>query len=108
MMPDNHGKAAPQVQCGICSRLKDEEYAFQKYGAEEYNTYLPAVAGDLKVVRDFHPLASRKLQIRQCPGCCTYYLYRSDYEYVVNGTEDEEFLTRLTEEQAADYLNRSA
>ena len=32
--------------------------------------------------------------------------YVSAIEYLVNGSEDEEYLTRLTEEQAADYLNR--
>jgi hypothetical protein len=30
----------------------------------------------------------------------------SDHEYLINGSEDEEFLTRLNEEQAAEYLNR--
>jgi hypothetical protein len=36
--------------------------------------------------------------------CGTYYLYRSDYEYLVNGSEDEEILTRLSPDQAAPYL----
>ena len=40
--------------------------------------------------------------------CGTYYLYRTDYEYLVNGSEDEEYLTRLTEEQAAGYLTTGA
>ncbi|MEW6364510.1 MAG: hypothetical protein AB1714_07710 [Acidobacteriota bacterium] len=93
--------------CTACSSLRDKEYAFQKYGAEEDNTYLPAAAGDLKVVRDFRPYDSRKLQLRQCSQCGTYYLYRTDYEYLVNGSEDEEFLTRLTQEQAAEYLSQT-
>jgi len=94
-------------QCGICSSLADQEYAFQKYGAEEYDTHLPAAAHALKVVRDYHPNDSRKLQIRQCPGCGTYYLYRTDYEYLVNGSEDEEFLTRLTEGQAMEEMRKA-
>jgi hypothetical protein len=85
-----------------------EEYASQKYGWEENDTHLPAVAGRLTVVRDFRPYDSRALQLRQCPECGTYYLYRTDYEYLVNGSEDEEFLTRLTQEQAAEYLDQPA
>lgn len=89
--------------CEICSQLAGEEYAFQKYGSEN-NTYLPAVSGRLILVKDFDPYSSRKKQLWQCPLCRTYYFYRTDYEYLVNGSEDEEFLTRLSPEQAAPYL----
>ncbi len=82
--------------CELCSGLSDEEHAYQKYGWEENNTYLPGAASQLKVVRDLRPSDSRKLQLQQCPKCGTYYLYRTDYEYLVNGSEDEEHLTRLT------------
>jgi hypothetical protein len=95
---------APRARCATCSGLRDEEYAYQKYGWEEQNSYLPAAAGCLQLVRDLRPDGSRKLQLQQCPACGTYYLYRTDYEYLVNGSEDEEFLTRLTPEQAAEYL----
>jgi hypothetical protein len=88
--------------------LSAEERAYQKYGWEENNTYLPKAASQLRLVRDFEPYHSRKLQLQQCPECANYYLYRTDYEYLVNGTEDEEYLTRLTEEEAADYLQRPA
>lgn len=99
---------APHEVCALCARLRDQEYAFQKYGREEDNTYLPAAANSLIVVLDMQPYGSRKLQLQQCPGCGTYYLYRTDYEYLVNGSEDEEFLTRLTSEQAAEHLGRPA
>jgi hypothetical protein len=98
------GKNDLHKQCDICSSLADQEYAFQKYGAEQYDTHLPEAANALKVVRDFKPHDSRKLQIWQCPGCGTCYLYRTDYEYLVNGSEDEEFLTRLTEAQAREEM----
>lgn len=94
----------PTIQCEICSGLADQEYAFQKYGWEEGDTSLPAVVGHLVMVRDLKPYSSRKLQLLQCPMCGTYYLYRTDYEYLVNGSEDEQFLTRLTGEQAKEYL----
>jgi hypothetical protein len=107
-MPHSPKTDAPHQQCKTCSSLRDEEHAFQKYGWEENDTYLPAAAGHLSVVRDFRPYGSRKLQLQQCPECATYYLYATDYEYLVNGSEDEEKLTRLTEEQAAEYLGRPA
>lgn len=97
---------ASDKPCEVCSNLADREYAFQKYGAEENNTYLPAAADLLKIVKDFAPYDSRKLQLRQCGECGRYYLYRSDYEYLVNGTEDEEFLTRLSADEAAEHLAR--
>jgi len=105
-MADTMDDITPRKNCSICSALKDEEYAYQKFGAEENNTSLPAAAGSLVVIRDFRPFGSRKLQLWQCPRCGTSYLYRSDYEYLVNGSEDEEFLTRLTQEQAEEYLKQ--
>jgi len=89
--------------CSICAALKDEESAYQKYGWEENNTHLPAQAAMLLLIRDFRPESSRKRQLKQCPHCGTYYLYQTDYEYLVNGSEDEEHLVRLTQEQAEQY-----
>jgi hypothetical protein len=107
-MTDPSPNDAPHLACQICSQLADEEWASQKYGWEEGNTYLPATVHRLQVVRDFKPYSSRMLQLQQCPQCATYYLYRTDYEFLVNGSEDEEYLTRLTEEAAASYLTRPA
>ena len=59
-------------------------------------------------MKDFKPYDSRALQLKQCPECGTYYLYRTDYEYLVNGSEDEEVLTRLKPEEATEYLARPA
>jgi hypothetical protein len=107
-MPRNSNIDAPHTHCSICSQLADYESADQKYGHEEGNTYLPAAANSLTVVRDFKPYSNRKLQLQRCPQCETYYLYRTDYEFLVNGSEDEEELTRLTDEEAAEYLERPA
>ncbi len=104
-MPHNAANDARLKQCRICSNLADQEYAAQKWGREEDNTYLPAAANQLIMVRDFRPYGSRKLRLQQCPECGGYYLYRTDYEYLVNGSEDEETLTRLTQEQAVEYLS---
>jgi hypothetical protein len=102
-MPPDPERTARHIHC---SGLSDNEIANQKYGWEEDNTYLPEAASRLKVIRDFRPNDSRKLQLRQCPECGTFYLYRTDYEFLVNGSEDEETLIRLSQAQAAEYLNR--
>jgi len=45
--------------------------------------------------------------LKQCAACGTYYLYETDYEYLVNGSEDEEVLTRLKEEEARELLREA-
>ena len=91
-------------KCGICSQLADQEYATQKFGWEENDTHLPAASGELEIVKDLKPDSSRSLVLQRCPECGTYYLYRSDYEYLANGSEDEQELTRLSEDEARGYL----
>ena len=105
-MPPTLENEKPHSACAICSELSEQEHAYQKYGWEQDDTYLPAAASKLEVARDFRPNDSRKLQLKRCPECGTYYLYQTDYEYLVNGSEDEEVLTRLSEEQAAEYRNK--
>jgi hypothetical protein len=99
---------APHIHCRICSQLGDSEYGFQKNGWPDNDSHLPGAAYSLNVVRDFKPYSDRKLQLRQCPDCQTYYLYTTDYEFLAGGSEDEQFLTRLTAAQAAEYLQRPA
>jgi hypothetical protein len=92
--------------CSICSRLADQEWASQKYDWEENDTRLPAAAGELKMVRDLKPDSERSLQLWQCLLCNTYYRYESDYEYLANGSEDRQSLTRLKAEEAKQYLDQ--
>jgi len=94
------------TQCSICSQLAVHESAFQKGGREDEATYLPPASKKLQLVRDFAPGSSCASQLLQCPECKTYYLYTSDYEFLVNGTEDSDLLTRLTKTKAEEYLNR--
>ena len=106
-MPDLESDVAYK-HCNTCSTLDNQEYAFQKNGWEQNNTYLPEAAGRLIDVKDLKPgNTDRALVLRQCPDCKTYYLYRTDYEFLVGGTEDEQFLTRLTLEEAAKYLEQA-
>lgn len=104
-MSTHDGRSGSRNNCRVCSKLSDKEYARQKYGWEENNTYLPDAASQLKEIKDFLPYGSRKSILKQCQECGTYYLYETDYEYLVNGTEDEEFLTRLSDEEAKKYLD---
>ena len=90
--------------CEICAQLADREFACQKFGWEEHDTRLPEVAGRLVMVKDFKPGSERMKQVWQCPLCGGYYLYETDYEYLVNGTEDEQTLTRLSAEEAVQVL----
>jgi len=98
------GMRPSSAACGICSQIKDFEVAMQKYGWPENDTSLPAAAASLVQIRQLVPFDSRTLDLWRCPQCGAYYLYKTDYEYLVNGTEDEQSLTRLTPEQAAFYL----
>ena len=98
-------EAQQKEPCPICASLLDQEHAFQKFGAAEHDTHLPAAADQLQLIQDYKPGSNRKRQLRQCPQCGTHFLYTTDYEYLVNGSEDEEFLTRLTPQQALECLN---
>ncbi|GAB4533592.1 MAG: hypothetical protein Fur0018_23030 [Anaerolineales bacterium] len=105
-MPRKSDGDAPYTRCSLCSQLADQEYALQKGGYEDEAAYLPAASNNLELVKDFKPGSSRALQLKRCRQCGTYYLYTSDYEFLVNGTEDEDFLKRLTDDEAAEYLER--
>ena len=103
-MTSKRDETAFYTECSICSQLADVETASQKYGWEENDTFLPFAATKLTVVKDLKPYSSRQLQLQQCPECGTFYLYRTDYEYLVNGSEDEQDLRRLSAHEAAEYL----
>lgn len=103
-MSSHHMEKPTKETCAICSQLKDKEYAFQKYGSNYPDTYLPVATNELVIRVDKKPNSDRKLQLRQCPLCGTYYLYSTDYEYFAGGSEDEQVLERLSDEEAAKYL----
>lgn len=78
----------------------------QKYGWPDDDTSLPDAAGKLETIRDLAPGGSRSKLLKRCPQCGTCYLYQTDYEFLAGGSEDEQFLTRLTPEQANERLER--
>jgi len=92
------------ASCFICRDLKDYNYGFQKHGREHEDTFLPDACGKLVGVKDLHPGRPRNPSIVQCPECETYYHYKVTYEFLATGSEDEQILTRLSDEEAAKYL----
>jgi hypothetical protein len=97
-------KIRMKKDCPICTKLPAYCYAMQKHGREEQDTFLPAEAGKLKRIKDTEPGKTRSPELDQCPHCGTYYLYEIEYEYLATGSEDEQKLTRLSDEEAAKYL----
>src|SRR4051812_46490384 len=105
-MTEDSALAGQDQPCQICSQLDDYESGFQKYGFDEQNYYIPAAAERLEVARDFKPpYSSRLRQLKRCPECGRYYLYTTDYTFLM-GSEDEQTLERLSAEEAAGYLNQ--
>lgn len=86
--------------CEICTQLTDEERGYQKFGWPENDVDLPEAVGRLEVVRELAEGGTRERTLLRCPLCGTRYLYTTDYEYLVNGTEDEQTLRRLTDAEA--------
>jgi hypothetical protein len=103
MMAEQPEANAPHHSCSICSQLKDREYGLQTHGREEEDTFLPEVGEKLKRVRDLKPENCRYMYLARCPECGTHYLFKSDYEYLATGSEEEQILQRLTEADAARY-----
>jgi len=91
------------TNCSLCGSLADREESFSKAGQDTGNTSLPPAARDLILVQDRTGVSSRAKQLKKCPQCDTHYWYWTDYEFLVGGTEDEEFLIRLRPEQIGDY-----
>jgi hypothetical protein len=85
--------------------LKDYEYAIQ-VGGRSQDTFLPGASDKLKIARMLTPRISPWITIKQCLECATCYSFRTTYKYLVYGSEDEQFPTRLTEEEALEYLTQ--
>lgn len=94
--------------CVICSQLRDFERGLQVFGREEQDTFLPEIAARLKKVKEVKPGGLRYTNLVQCPQCGAYYLFKSDYEYLACGSEDEQTLQRLSDDEAAAYEKAEA
>lgn len=94
--------------CLVCGALRSVETSFSKYGAPEQARPLPAAASRLIIVPSLAAEYSEKSQIRRCPSCSALFAYSQSYEYHVNGSEDEEILTRLSAADTSSWLRREA
>jgi hypothetical protein len=97
----------PHENCDLCGALADREEAFHIAGRDTGNFSLPPAARALLLVQDQTGVSSRAKQLKKCPRCETYYWFWTDYEFLVGGTEDEQFLIRLRPDQVNDYLKPS-
>jgi hypothetical protein len=84
------------------------ETSFYKYAAPEYDRPLPPAAARLAVLYNLDCTDPDNHHVRCCPQCGALYRYDFSYEYHVNGSEDEERLSRLSTAQAADYCRAQA
>jgi hypothetical protein len=92
--------------CPVCSKLQDKETSFCKYGWPDQDRSLPQEAGRLVKAEPAEGYDAERDHVKRCPLCGTYYHYLCYYEYLVNGSEDEEELIRITVEEAAGLLAR--
>lgn len=90
----------PYDNCRICSNLKDFQRGDQKIGKEAEDTFLPPAADELKTIKT----VTRRREVKRCPECATFYLYETEYDFLIGGSEDTQRLTRLTIEETASYL----
>lgn len=90
--------------CEICGQLADVETSFEKWGWEEQTRRLPPAAGRLIPFELLDSYEAERHHVRRCPICRVFYRYDWTYEYLSNGSEDEETLARLTPTQARAYL----
>ena len=97
----------PISRCRICKNLGEIETSFVKYGHEREDIFLPGAANELQPIGDISSSEARNDHIKVCPSCGTYYHYRWSYEYLANGSEDEETLIRLTPTEAKEHMTRA-
>lgn len=90
--------------CSICSLLNECEMSYSKYGSPEASRPLPHAAEKLTVLKTLTTKDPEKTHVRRCPLCGTLYRYLASHEYFINGSEDEEELTRMNGDEASVWL----
>lgn len=96
----------PVHECSICSQLNDHQTAMQKAGREPESTELPLAAGKLTVLGELKPGRTRSPELNQCSECGRFYLYQVGYEYLADGSEDTQTLTRLSDGEGEAMLEQ--
>lgn len=102
--PPEPKPAVKPERCSLCGDLGEYHYAMQKHGREDEDTTLPPALANLKFVKELRPGSNRSPELLRCPECGSYFLYKVGYEYLATGSEDEQELCRMTEQQAEEIL----
>lgn len=98
---------AAHASCEICRDLRPVETSLYKFGWEENDRPLPVVSRRLVPV-EWAVAGDENRAPKRCPLCGTVYSYETRYEYLANGSEDEEELRRLTDAEARAWLGDAA
>lgn len=98
---------AKPAKCSICGDLGDCHRGLQTVGRESEDTFLPEAAEKLKRIKDVDVGRGRPSTLLQCPECGSWFLFKTTYEYLVYGSEDEQELSRISGEQAEELLRKS-
>lgn len=96
--------ANKSTKCPICSELKDREMIAYKDGwpREEYFPKAYSKLKDIKLLTEEY--TSRPHTIMQCPECDQHYYHEVDYDYMPNGSDNDEILTKITAKEAKKHL----
>lgn len=97
----------PIADCEICSALDEVETSFSKYGWDDRDRPLPPAAACLEFFTALDAYDAERHHLKRCPVCGIFYAYRLTCDYYVNGSEDEEELTRLTPAQARHLMDET-
>ncbi len=103
-----HEKLIAISECEICRHLDDYETSFTKYAHEDETELLPAEAARLARLPGSRVSETDRRVFWRCPVCGTFYLYKTTYEFLTTGSEDEEELERATPTQARRFLTAKA
>jgi len=98
----------PIKNCTICCRLRDRETSFSKYLDPDLDRPFPEAADRLVIVAALGMKDAGKRHVRRCPECGTLYDYLSWHEYFINGSEENEELSRMNTAQAAVFIRAQA
>jgi uncharacterized C2H2 Zn-finger protein len=82
------------VDCPVCGSLSESDYAFSKYGWPAHDIALEPAASSLITIAGSRG-GGRGEELQQCPGCGRFFHWKQSYEFLVNGSRDEETLTRI-------------
>lgn len=86
------------MSCPTCGGLGGRASGQSKYGWPDYDVPLPSNIHTLETLAR-EGGGGRERKLLRCPTCRDHFLYWTDYEFLVNGSEDTEDLVRLDEAQ---------